>query len=97
MHGWYRRSADGQRLTLDLYIQPNAGKTEVAGLHDGALKIKVAAPPTDHQANDKLLDFLRKSFKVNKKQVILKQGEHARHKIVEIIDPNAAPEVLLHE
>lgn len=95
MAAWYRHADNGRLLILDLYIQPNASKTEVAGLHDGALKIKVAAPPADHQANDKLLDFLRKSFKVNKKQVILKQGEHSRHKIVEIIQPNAAPDMLL--
>ncbi len=91
---WYRHDKDG-RLVLSLYIQPNASRTEIAGLHDGALKVKVAAPPADHQANDKLLEFLRKSFKVSKKQVLLKHGEHARQKIVEIIDPNNPPEVLL--
>ena len=67
----------------------------MAELHDDALKIKVAAPPANHQANDKLLDFPRKSFKVNKKHVILKQGEHSRQKIVEIIQPNAAPDTPL--
>jgi hypothetical protein len=94
---WYRLSDDGQSLLLTLYIQPNANRTEVAGLHDGALKIKVAAPPEDHKANDKLLDFLKKSFKVNKKQVILKQGEHARHKLVEVLQPGYPPEKLLAE
>lgn len=92
---WYRLSNDGHSLLLTLYIQPNANRTEVSGLHDGALKIKVAAPPEDHKANDKLLEFLKKSFKVNKKQVILKQGEHARHKMVEIIHPGCPPEKLL--
>ncbi len=91
---WYRHDKDG-RLVLTLYIQPNASRTEIAGLHDGALKIKVAAPPADHQANDKLLEFLRKSFKVGKKQVILKHGEHARQKIVEIIAPLTSPDTLL--
>lgn len=93
---WHRRDKDGH-LILTLYIQPNASKTEVAGLHDHALKIKIAAPPTDHQANDKLLEFLRKSFKVSKKQVVLKHGEHARQKIVEIIDPITSPDALLRD
>ena len=79
---------------LLLAVQPGARHTALVGLHDGALKIKVAAPPADHQANDKLLEFLRKSFKVSKKQVILRHGEHARHKVVEIIDPLAAPDIL---
>lgn len=91
---WYQLKQDGHLLVLDLYIQPNASRTEVAGLHDGALKIKVAAPPADHQANDKLLDFLRKSYKVSKKQIALKHGEHARHKVVEIVDPNAPADIL---
>jgi len=91
---WYRQDKEGH-LVLTLHIQPNASKTEISGLHDGALKIKVAAPPADHQANDKLLEFLRKSFKVSRKQVILKHGEHARQKIVEIIDPIIQPEMLM--
>jgi uncharacterized protein len=94
---WYSLKDDGRRLVLNLHIQPNAGKTEVAGLHGDALKIKVAAPPTDHQANDKLLEFLRKSFKVAKNQVVLRHGEHSRQKVVEIIDPPCAPETLLND
>lgn len=92
---WHHYKEGGRLLVLDLYIQPNASRTSVAGLHASALKIKVAAPPNDHLANDNLLEFLRKSFKVSKKQVILKQGEHARHKIVEIVEPNATPDILL--
>jgi hypothetical protein len=91
---WCQVRENGRLLVLDLYIQPNASRTEIAGLHNGALKIKVAAPPSDHQANDKLLAFLGKSFKVGRKQVVLKRGEHARHKIVEIIEPNVLPETI---
>lgn len=80
---------------LTLYVQPNASKTEFSGLHDGALKIKIAAPPADHRANNALLEFLGKSFKVSKKQIILKQGAHARQKIVEIINLTTSPDMLL--
>lgn len=92
---WYTLKDGGQTLVLNLHIQPNASRTEVAGLHGDALKIKVAAPPADHQANDKLLEFLRKSFKVGKSQVVLKHGEHSRQKVVEILSPPIAPETLL--
>ncbi|GBG15634.1 major facilitator transporter [Novimethylophilus kurashikiensis] len=92
---WYTLKEDGHKLVLNLHIQPNASKTEIAGLHGDALKVKVAAPPADHQANDKLLEFLRKSFKVSKSQVVLKHGEHSRQKVVEILDPPIAPETLL--
>jgi len=94
LSSWYTVKEDG-RVLLNLHIQPNASKTGVAGLHGDALKIKIAAPPADHQANDKLLEFLRKSFKVAKNQVVLRHGEHSRQKVVEIIDPPCAPEILL--
>jgi uncharacterized protein len=94
-HPWYEFKENGRKLVLSLHIQPNASRTEVAGLHGDALKIKVAAPPADHQANDKLLEFLRKSFKVAKNQVVLRHGEHSRQKVVEISDPPCPPETLL--
>ena len=95
MPTWFAYKDEGQSVLLTLHIQPNAKSTQVAGLHGDALKIRVAAPPTDHLANDKLLEFLRKSFKVAKNQVVLRQGEHSRQKVVEIIRPLCAPESLL--
>lgn len=93
---WYSYQDDGHRLVLSLHVQPNASRTGVAGLHGDALKIKVAAPPADHAANDTLLEFLRKSFKVGRRQVVLRHGEHARQKVVEILEPACAPESLLN-
>lgn len=92
---WYQIKEDGRLLVLDLYIQPNASRTEVVGMHGGALKIKVAAPPADHKANDMLLDFLRESYKVSKKQISLRHGEHSRHKVVEIVEPLVAADILI--
>jgi uncharacterized protein (TIGR00251 family) len=94
---WFEFKDDGRRLVLNLHIQPNASRTEVSGLHGDALKIKVAAPPADHQANDKLLEFLQKSFKVAKNQVVLRHGEHSRQKVVEVIDPSCPPDTLLND
>ena len=50
MSDWYRVAADGH-ITLTLHIQPGAKKTEFAGLHGDALKIRLAAPPVDGKAN----------------------------------------------
>ncbi len=90
---WYRR--DGDRIILTLHIQPGAKRTEVAGIHDGALKIKIAAPPVEGQANARLLEFLKKAFDVPLSQMVLKQGSLGRRKVVEIQGSRRAPEDLL--
>ena len=41
----------GGRITLTLHIQPGAKKSEIAGPHGDALKIRLAAPPVDGKAN----------------------------------------------
>lgn len=93
MSTWYRRSGDV--LTLTLHIQPGAKRTEVAGLHGEALKIRLAAPPIEGRANDALLKFIAESFDVPLRQVELKQGGQSRHKVVAVTGSRVAPESLL--
>lgn len=93
MTAWYQLKED--RLTLTVHVQPGAKRTEVIGLHGDALKIRVAAAAVEGQANTRLLDFLRKAFKVPASRISLKHGEHARRKVVEIQGSLLAPEALL--
>ena len=90
---WYRHSAEA--ITLTLHIQPGAKRSEVAGLHGGALKIRLAAPPIEGRANEALLKFIAESFDVALRQVELKQGGQSRHKVVEIRGSKVEPESLL--
>lgn len=89
---WQR--SDGNRLTLTLHVQPGVKRTEVAGLHGDALKIKLAAPPVDGKANAALLKFIAETFGVPLRQVTLKQGEKSRRKVVEILQPVYGSDVL---
>ena len=93
MSAWYRRNGDV--LTLTLHIQPGAKRTEVAGLHGGALKIRLSAPPIEGRANEALLRFVAESFAVPLRQVELKQGGQSRHKVVAVTGSKIAPESLL--
>ncbi len=83
MSDWLRVAADG-RLTLTLHIQPGAKKTEVAGEHGDALKIRLAAPPVDGKANAALLAFIAERLGVSKSSVSLKSGQTSRRKVVEV-------------
>jgi uncharacterized protein (TIGR00251 family) len=80
---WLRVAVDG-RLTLTLHIQPGAKKTEVAGEHGDALKIRLAAPPVDGKANAALLAFIAERLGVSKNAVTLKSGQTSRRKVVEV-------------
>jgi len=80
---WYRVTADGC-VTLTLHIQPGAKKTELAGLHGDALKIRLAAPPVDGKANEALLKFIAETLGMAKTAITLKSGHTSRRKVLEI-------------
>jgi hypothetical protein len=93
MAEWYKRTANV--LTLTLHIQPGAKRSEIAGLHGDALKIRLAAPPIDGRANEALLKYLAGLFEVPLRQVELRQGGQSRHKVVAISGSVIPPESLL--
>jgi uncharacterized protein len=86
---WYRVAPDG-RITLTLHIQPGAKRTECAGLHGDALKIRLAAPPVDGKANAALVDFIATALGLPKAAVVLKSGQTSRRKAVEITGATAS-------
>ncbi len=79
---WLRQDGDGVVLTL--HIQPGAKRTECAGLHGEAMKIRLAAPPVDGKANEALIVFLAKTLGVPKSNVDLISGETSRAKRVRV-------------
>ncbi|SCK10422.1 DUF167 family protein [Vogesella sp. LIG4] len=82
MKAWLTEQPDGIRLTL--HVQPGARKSEVAGEHGEALKIRLAAPPVEGKANAALLLWLAGCLQVPRKAVSLLSGERNRHKIVAV-------------
>ena len=84
---WLREGTG--RTTLTLHIQPGAKKTEVAGKHGDALKIRLAAPPVDGKANAALINFGADRLGLAKSAVSLKSGQTSRRKVLEI---TAAPQ-----
>lgn len=89
MSDWYRIAGDG-RITLTLHIQPGAKKTEFAGLHGDALKIRLAAPPVDGKANEALVKFIAETLGLARSAVYLKSGQTSRRKVLEVTGANQA-------
>lgn len=77
---------------LALHVQPGATRTEVAGEHGGALKVRLAAPPIDGKANAELLRFLAEAFGVPLRQVALVRGAASRQKTVRVLSPARRPD-----
>lgn len=81
--GWAR--AVPGALVLELHVQPGASRTQVAGPHGDALKIRLAARPVDGAANAELVRFLAEAFGVPRRDVILESGETSRRKRVRVV------------
>jgi uncharacterized protein (TIGR00251 family) len=71
-------------MRLDVYIQPRASKTELAGMHGGSIKIRIAAPPVDNAANLALIEFIAQQLGIAKRRVRLISGASSRKKSLEI-------------
>lgn len=86
--------SDGD-LLLVCHLQPNASRSEFAGLHGDALKIRIQAPPVEGKANAELVKFLAKAFGVGKRDIDIISGELNRHKRVRIAAPAKLPDEAL--
>jgi uncharacterized protein (TIGR00251 family) len=89
---WFRW--DNHDLLLDLKVQPRASRTAFGEVHGDRLKIRVAAPPVDGEANAELVAFLAKAFGVPRRQVTVLRGQTGRAKTVRICDPDHLPAAL---
>jgi uncharacterized protein len=90
---WRSEDSTGAAVVLSLHVQPGAARTEVAGVHGAALKIRLAAPPVDGKANVMLMRFLADAFGVPVRNVALVRGETSRAKIVRIAAPRLRPDL----
>lgn len=67
-------------VEIDVKVVPGASRTEVAGLLGDRLKVRVAAPPEDGRANDRLLDLLERKLGVSGGEII--RGKTNRQKTI---------------
>jgi uncharacterized protein (TIGR00251 family) len=79
-----RIEARGDGVLFEVWVQPRASRTEVAGTHGEAVKIRLAAPPVEGAANAELVAFLAKQLGVSRSAVRIVKGERGRNKVVEV-------------
>ena len=71
-------------LDIPLHVQPRARRTELSGFHNGALKLKVQAPPVDDAANEAVVRFFAKLFEIPRSRLAITSGSKSRDKILRI-------------
>lgn len=77
-------SEDDRGITFVVRIVPRASSTAVAGDYEGALRIRIAAPPVEGAANRELIRFLAKELKVPQNAVEIVSGASAKKKIIRL-------------
>jgi uncharacterized protein len=71
-------------VSFTVRVQPRASREEIAGVVEGALKIKLLAPAMENRANEALIEFLASLLKTSKSAVRIRNGEQSRTKRIEI-------------
>jgi uncharacterized protein (TIGR00251 family) len=67
-------------LHVDIKAVPGASRTELAGVTNGRLRVRIAAAPEDGKANRELCAFFVKILGCAKRDLVLERGEKSRQK-----------------
>ena len=89
---WCSAVPGGVRLAVQ--IQAKAKKTEVVGVLDDALKIKLQAQPVEGKANEALIRYLADALSVPRSAITLTHGQTNKRKLLEIAAPALTPETV---
>ncbi len=82
---------DGKKgAALAVRVTPRASKNKIVEvLEDGTLKVHLAAPPVDDEANLELLKFMGEVLGVPKSRLDIVAGATGRDKLIAVIDMDA--------
>jgi len=95
------QSADEPRITpvadgvlIDVRLRPRASRAGVGGVREGALELRVCAPPVEGEANAAARELLAEALGVSRARIALHAGGKSRRKVfhVEGLDAAAARE-----
>jgi len=86
-------------VIVGVRVQPRASRDEIAGEWEGALRVRLQAPPVDDRANEALIEFLARILKISRSAVRILSGERSRTKRVELsgVMPQQVVALLVHE
>ena len=81
---------DADQVVLRVRVQPRASRDALGGERDGALVVRLTAPPVDGAANKALLRFLARALGVAPSALQIARGAKGRDKQVRVAGLDAA-------
>ena len=81
---WFKE--DKKNLILNIYVIPRSSRSEIVGIYNDSLKIKLKSPPVDNAANEELIRFLSEKFKTSKSNIDLVKGHNQKRKVLKLIN-----------
>jgi len=78
------------KLTFKVRVVPRSSRSEIVGQHDGALRVRIAAPPVEGAANLALVRLLARALDVSPGAVEIISGKSSRTKTVSIVGSDVA-------
>lgn len=70
-------------VTFPVIVQPRSKKNEVVGFSEGALKVKVTAPPVEGAANEALIELLSQTLRIRKSNIEILKMKTSRRKLIQ--------------
>lgn len=80
-----RREADG--VSFDAWVRSRSSRAEIGGIHDGALRARLTAPPAEGAANRRRAELISRKMRVPRRAVRIVSGAASRRKRVKITTP----------
>jgi uncharacterized protein len=74
----------GLGVEVPLHVLPRAKRSEISGLHNGALKLRITAPPVDDAANRAIVEFFSKLCGIPKSNIHILTGAKSKEKILQL-------------
>jgi uncharacterized protein (TIGR00251 family) len=71
-------------VVIDVRVIPRASRAGAAGVRDGALLLRLQAPPVEGAANAEVVDILADLLGVSRRAVTILSGHHNRRKRVAV-------------
>ena len=71
-------------VTFQVRVVPRASRSEIVGEHDGALRVRIAAPPVDGAANEELVRLLSRAFDVPRSAIEILAGHTSKSKTLRV-------------